>query len=923
MDFSFGVNPLRIKSPIGWVGHIPFAFWIINKLRPGCFVELGTHTGNSYFAFCQGVHAHHLPTRCYAVDTWDGDEHAGQYGEEVYADVAQYNSQHYASFSVLMRMTFDNAVDYFGGKSIDLLHIDGLHTYDAVSHDFETWLPKISDRGIVLFHDINVRERGFGVWRFWEEVSARYPHIAFDHSHGLGVLFVGTDVNSELLALLDEYESENGRHRIKFLFSGLGSYMEMQYQLQDADRTQDELREENSRLEQEGSAYRAEVERLSKTLEELRENRSQLERATMQQQVGDFQKSLARMERSSSWRMTKPIRKWTKSVRKRSRKLRCFFSPNSNNFLKEGAEVTRQNNVSENLGEERSYQKWVEKYDALSEEKKISIANEVALMDDPPLISVIMPVYNPSVAFLKAAIESVRNQLYSNWELCIADDKSPDKSIRKVLRTYAKSDPRIRCIFRESNGHISQASNSALGLAKGEYIALLDHDDELHSAALYYAAKEILAYPDAGIIYSDEDKIDEEGKRRDPYFKSDFNYDLFLCQNMISHLGLYKRALVVEIGGFRTGMEGSQDYDLALRVLEKIKENQVRHIPKILYHWRIHNDSTARSSDAKPYAIRRSLQAVNEHFARTGKNAEAVNAPNVESFHKVIYNLPVSLPLVDIIIPTRDKPRLIRNCVESILAKTDYPNYRITIIDNGSVESETLGLLKSWENRYQNVGIITDGGPFNYSRLNNYAVSASKAEYVCLMNNDIEVISEGWLGEMVSHGMQSNVGAVGARLWYPNNKLQHGGVILGVGGVANHAHLNIDRLNPGYFGKACIQQSISAVTGACVLLSRKKFLEVGGLNEECLPIAFNDVDLCLKLLVRGYRNIWTPYAELYHHESASRGKDTTPEQRLRFENEVNYMIKTWGTLLENDPFYNPNLSRSDTSFNLAWPPRVE
>ncbi|TNJ36589.1 glycosyltransferase [Prosthecochloris vibrioformis] len=879
IDCSLVLKPNRITDS-AWTGHIPFAFWLVDKLRPECLVELGTHTGNSYFAFCQSFHAANLPTRCYAVDTWQGDEHAGLYGEDVFADVSQYNADHYASFSTLMRMTFDDAVDYFAEKSIDLLHVDGLHTYDAVKHDFETWLPKVSECGVVLFHDINVKERDFGVWRLWEEVSAGYPHIAFDHSHGLGVLFVGTDINPELLALLEEYTSENGRHKIKSLFSRLGASTEMQYQLNEAKKTQELLQGENARLEQ--------------------------ERASLQHRLGEIQSRLGRMERSSSWRMTEPVRKWTKSVRKRSRRIRHIFTGRS-----------------KDVANDKSYKQWINLYDTLSEEKRSAIRTEIEAMKDPPLISVVMPVYNPPLNFLKEAIESVRNQLYPNWELCIADDKSPNNAVRKLLRSYAKADSRIRCVFRETNGHISRASNSALELAKGEYIALLDHDDKLHPAALYYVAREICAYPDAGIVYSDEDKINEEGERTDPYFKSNFNYDLFLCQNMISHLGLYKRSLVKQIGGFRANLEGSQDYDLALRVLGLLDHGQVRHIPRVLYHWRIHDESTAKNIEAKPYTSTKALEAVNEHLSRTNRNASAEIAPNAVQFQRINYRLTDPLPSVDIIIPTRDKAELLEKCVQSILEKTDYPLYNITIIDNGSVEPETLELLGRWKVEYSSIRVITDNAPFNYSRLNNLAVTASNQEYICLLNNDIEVLSRGWLREMVSHAIRPDIGAVGARLWYPNNTLQHGGVILGIGGVANHAHFQIHRGDPGYFGKAFLQQNIAAVTGACLLINKHKYFEVKGLNEEHLPVAFNDVDLCLKLLEIGYRNVWTPYAELLHHESISRGKDHTPEKRARFESEVAYMMKTWEKFLKNDPYYNPNLSLARTDFSLAWPPRVD
>ena len=565
------------------------------------------------------------------------------------------------------------------------------------------------------------------------------------------------------------------------------------------------------------------------------------------------------------------------------------------------------------------YPTWIATFDTLNDNQRIAINKQMQFFSHTPLISVVMPVYNPNPAWLEQAIESVISQLYSNWELCIADDASTDPAIRQVLEHYSRLDARIKILFRTSNGHISEASNSALSLVNGEWVALLDHDDLLAETALYWVVDAINTHPDCRMIYSDEDKIDEIGERSDPYFKSDWNHDLFYSQNMFSHLGVYHTALVHDVGGFRNGFEGSQDYDLALRCSEKIAPGQIFHIPRILYHWRMHADSTALSNETKPYAMIAGERAINEHLRRSGINA---SAEFVGDGYRVRYSLPACPPMVSLIIPTRNGAKLLRNCLESILQKTVYPNYEIVVIDNGSDDGSMLRFLRSLASETR-IRIIRDDRPFNYSALNNAAVHRAKGELIGLVNNDIEVINPEWLSEMVSHAIRPEIGVVGARLWYPDDTLQHAGVVLGVDGVAGHVHRFLPRGDFGYCGRATLIQSFSAVTGACMLVKKSMYEKLGGLNEVELQVTCNDIDFCLRVQEAGYRNIWTPYAELYHHESASRGYDDTPDKVERSAKEVAYMKQHWGDLLNNDPAYNPNLSLDVDGFNLAWPPRLQ
>jgi glycosyltransferase involved in cell wall biosynthesis/LmbE family N-acetylglucosaminyl deacetylase len=566
------------------------------------------------------------------------------------------------------------------------------------------------------------------------------------------------------------------------------------------------------------------------------------------------------------------------------------------------------------------YAEWLRRYDIYTDTGREKIRARISRLPYTPLISIVMPVYNPPLNMLKEAIQSVQNQLYPYWELCIADDASTDEAVRELLQGYAEKEPRIKVVFRDQNGHISAASNSALELVSGEYIALLDNDDLLPEQALFWIVKALADHPDAGLIYSDEDKIDELGRRYDPYFKSDWNPDLFLSHNMICHLGVYRVDLVRKLGGFREGYEGAQDYDLALRCTEQLAPQQIVHIPRVLYHWRSHPGSTAQAGSEKNYALLAGERALNDHFMRAGISAKAELLDF--GMYRARYDIPQPGPLVSLIIPTRNALNLTKQCVESILAKTTYKNYEIIIVDNNSDDPQTLAYFASLSSDSK-ISVLRDERPFNYSTLNNDAVLYARGEYIGLINNDIEVISPQWLDEMISLAIQPGVGAVGARLWYPNDTLQHGGVISGLGGLAGHSHKHLPKEHPGYFYRAQLIQTLSAVTAACLVIKKSIYQEVRGLDGVNLKVAFNDVDFCLRVREAGYRNIWTPYAELYHHESATRGYEDTPEKQLRFQEEVLYMQKRWGDILLNDPAYSPNLTLDREDFSFAWPPRVE
>ena len=559
------------------------------------------------------------------------------------------------------------------------------------------------------------------------------------------------------------------------------------------------------------------------------------------------------------------------------------------------------------------YEEWIKEH-SLKQEELEKIVSHIGAMKYRPLFSVLVPVFNTEETCLRRCLDSVLAQLYPDWELCIADDASTEPHVRKVLEEYAARDSRVRVAYRSRNGHISATSNAALALARGDFVALLDHDDEIAVEALYENAALVNAHPDADMIYSDEDKITEDGIRHQPFFKPDWSPDTFLSQMYSGHLGVYRTEILRGIGGFRIGFEGSQDYDLVLRFTEKT--SHIHHIPRILYHWRTVRGSTARTADSKNYAYVSARKALQEALDRRGEGGRIDSVPG--RYGQYIARYPVrNNPLISILIPTRDNAAVLETCLVSIFQKTTYRHFEVLVLDNDSVREETKALFDRWKTREKDrFRVVSIDIPFNYSRLNNEGVQHARGGILVLLNDDIEVISPEWLEEMAGQAGRESIGAVSAVLLYPDDTIQHAGLILGVGGVANHGHKYAPAISPGYFGRLLIPANYAAVTGACMTIARRRYLDLGGLDEE-LAVAYNDVDFCLRLLKRGYRNIVLSHIRLYHHESLSRGLDAGEDRNMdRLKKETAIMEERWRDFIVNDPYYNPNLTRVREDYSL-------
>lgn len=550
----------------------------------------------------------------------------------------------------------------------------------------------------------------------------------------------------------------------------------------------------------------------------------------------------------------------------------------------------------------------------LNRHRRKAIQNDIRNFRSKPLMSIVMPVYDPPIDFFIKALDSVLDQLYTNWELCLADDCSKDEEVREVIGQYCSKHPNIKVAWRTENGHISNASNSALALATGEYTVLMDQDDMLNENALYEMVKLINRKGGVDLVYSDEDKIDEQGLHSDPHFKPDWNPDSLLSRNYLGHVCAFKTVQLRAVGGWRVGFEGSQDYDLVLRYTEMYPD--IHHISEVLYHWRIHRESAAGGENAKPYAYRAAQRALLEALERRGYKG---HIDFLEGFrgYRVRMEMKKKDDLVSIIIPTKNKQDYLKKCIDSIVKRSTYRHFEIILLDNNSDDKKFFALVNQYKKQAQFRFIyVRDENEFNFARLMNVGRKHAGGKYLVLLNNDTEIITPDWLEGFIEHVQRPEVGVAGCKLLYADETIQHAGVVVGLGGVAAHAFTREDRYGPGYFNYVNLLNNYSAVTAACVMVRRDVYDQVHGFSEEFV-VEYNDVDFCLKVKEAGYNNLYIPHVELYHYESVSRGHPhATSESYRRHVKEVNRFRKKWMKYVEHDPCYNVNLTLGAENFAI-------
>ena len=872
-----------------WVEHAPFAFWLVDVLRPRTLVELGVWTGFSFLAFCDAVDASGLDTRCVGIDTWEGDAHAGTLSPDV-ADVVAARAARYGDAAELVRSTFDSAAPRFPPQSIDLLHLDGLHTYEAVRHDVDTWIGGLSERGVLLLHDSQVAGRGFGVARVVDELRRDHPVFSFEHGFGLAVVGVGPDLPAPLARLVSLDERSEEARAVGAAYARLGAGISDRLRFEASLRRLTHVHSERERLALETDVLALELAAARRPLGALR---SPTGRLACRARKGASRLSGAATSAGRQARRLSRVAWWTVTLR----------------LPRRLAERRRELAAArESPGDDYSW--WVASYDTLTPEDHRGMTRLVDRLRGRPLVSLLLPVHDPPLQALRDVVGSVVAQAYPDWELVVADDASEDPAIVRALDELAAQDDRIVVVRRERCGGASAASNSALAAAGGELCGLLDHGVRLRPHALLLTVERFAGESGLALVYADEDRLDDAGRRVDPYFKPDWSPALLESQNYLGRFTVFRTELARRVGALRSAYDGAQDWDLAFRLTEEIEPEQIGHVPHVLHH-------VAARDDAGGGAAGR--EAIVDHLARRGR-VGVVTESGARPRVRVLPREP--LPHVTVIVPTTARPDLVDATLDGLLHGTRYPPLDIVVAVHRSVladDGRAARLLLAAD--VPSVQLhVHDLDPFDYARVNNGAAASAVGSYVLFLNDDIEVLDADWLETLVGQVQSEGVGAVGAFLVYPDRTIQQAGIMLAAGGPS-HAYVGRPATLDGYHGRLQMAHDVSAVTGACLLVSKDAFDAVGGFDPR-FAVAYNDVDLCLRLREHGHRVVFAPLARLVHVEGASFGSHY--DGRVSEWNaERDLFHERWGALMGADRFHNPNLAdKPARPEKLAFPPRV-
>jgi len=916
---SFRTPSQHPKSP--WLQQVPFVFWLMEALQPRSLVELGTREGTSYFAFCDMVQQLGLATTCHAIAS-PADE------ENVRSRLGVLNACRHSSVSQILLEDAQAALSRFQPDSIDLLHLAGQPSLRDPLQDFEAWQAKLSERGIVLIGGFLAEENAPGLSRLWSELSARHPAFAFPHGDGLGILAIGPALPAGLRPLFEANAEQQAA--IRAAYAHLGERLSAHHRLDDMP-TPNAMRT-GLASPTPGTAGQQTPPPSSQPLGgasgALSPSPSQAARIPVRP---------AGLRGTAAWRATAPLRSALRrlppplhrNLRRAARLAWWMLTPHRMpqriavlKALRQERRVAARHflafqpdapgcGIGRTADRNGRYQLLREPagYTYVPPQRPHDLDRILAGLPRRPRFSIVVPTYNTTAELLSRLLASVQGQWYPDWQLVFADDASPSEETRGFLRDIR--DSRVETVFCTTNKGISGATNVALEHATGDYVVFLDHDDELTEDCLYELAL-CIAREDADYIYSDEDKITPEGTFTQPFFKPDWSPDTLMSTMYTCHVSCVRRSLLAEVGPLRSEYDGSQDWDLVLRITERAK--RIAHIPKVLYHWRIIPASVASDLAAKPYAIDAARRARIAALERRGLVGTVEPVAQVPGYFRVNYK-PQGEPLVSIIIPTKDNGPVLQRCVEAIREVSTYRGFEFVILDNGSSRPDTLDYLHSLA-ASADASVIRHAAPFNYSELNNIGARQAKGDLLLFLNDDTEAQSADWLERMGGYAQLPHIGAVGAKLIYPGTRMvQHSG-LLNLSGGPNHAFLRRDADDPGYFMRNLLEYDWSAVTGACLMVERAKFEAVGGFDES-FPVAYNDVDLCFRLLKRGLYNVVCPSVELLHHESLSRGLDhETPEQRARLDADRHRLYVAHPDLMMHDPFHNPNLHPSSVHFEL-------